>query len=95
MLTQAQRIFLANLQMSAEELAKAIRNAADLMRVFNDRQYGSATGVTDDDLREFDLTLQSVGEYIIALQQLINWRDGNPVTQGNYGTALNKVRSLR
>jgi hypothetical protein len=94
MLTQPQQTFIVNLRQNAEALARAILAAQDLVSVFEDRDYGELGTVTDEDLLPFDLTLADVGAYINALQQLLNWRDGQAVTQGEHGAAVNKVRQL-
>lgn len=94
MLTQPQEQFIANMRRNAEQLAQAVLTASDIVFVFEDRDYGELGTVTDEDLLPFDLTLAGVGAYINALQQLLNWRDGQAVTQGEHGAAVNKVRQL-
>ena len=94
MLTQPQERFVANMRQNAEALAQAILAASDIVSVFFDRDYDGVGTVTDEDLLPFDLTLADVGAYINALRQLLNWRDGQAVTQGEHGAAVNKVRQL-
>ena len=94
MLTQPQEQFIANMRRNAEQLAQAVLTASDIVSVFEDRGYGEIGTVTDEDLLPFDLTLADVGAYINALRQLLNWRDGQAVTQGEHGAAVNKVRQL-
>jgi hypothetical protein len=93
MLSKHEERFIIALRQNAEDLARAINGAADPVAIFQDRGY-NVDSVTDDDLALHDLTLTDVGAYVVALQQLINWRDNRAVVQGNYREALNKVRHL-
>lgn len=94
MLTNTQQRFIVVMRSNAEALAQAVAQAGEVVAVFVDRDYDDVSTVTDEDLAEFDLNRADVAAYIAACQQLINWRDNLVVTQGDYGEAINKVRSL-
>lgn len=94
MLSQPQQQFIANMRRNAEQLAQAVLTASDIVTIFEDRGYDEIGTVTDEDLEAYDLTLTDVGAYINALQQLLNLCDGQEVSQGEHGAAINRVRQL-
>lgn len=91
-LTEPKRRYIILLRELGRDLARAMSTAQDLHSVFFDREYDEATGVTDADLVEWDMTKADVSAFINCCEQLINLRDNAAVTQGDWGATINVVR---
>lgn len=83
------------LQATANSLAQAIDALRDAETVYFDRGYnsGGSNPITDADISALGVTAANVASMITLAQQLIKFADNLAVTQGDYDSTLNVMRT--
>ena len=74
------------------------RMDTDVVAVYTDRFYGPGGGneITDADIAAegYDWNANDLANGMNLCNQLVNFRDNAPVTQGDYGQIMNTLRGL-
>ena len=97
-LTAEQNAYVRGVTDTMDAVANAISSGDQQQQIYTDRLYGPAGAreITDADLTaagyDFDANMLALG--VTLYQQLLNFRDNQPVVQGDYGTTMNTLRSL-
>jgi hypothetical protein len=87
--------FATQCQTHATTLAQVSDALSDIETVYFDRGYNSGGGdeLVDGDITALEITAANIGSLITLAQQLRNFVDNAAVTQGDYDSTLNVLRT--
>ncbi len=81
-------------QTMSNNLAVVLNSAADLESSYFDRGYNAGpTAITDSDVESLGITAANVSSFITMSQQLAKFVGNEVVTQGDYDSTINAMRT--
>lgn len=88
--------YVRALRANASQLATVRRGIFDMEDVYFKREYnaGGANAITDEDIEGLGITAADVANWITMLQQLDNFFENQPVSQGDYEATLSVMRDI-
>lgn len=88
-------VFSQKGQEVSNALAKAANDLEDFVSTFFDRGYniGGADQIVDADIASLGIDAATLNSFVTTAQQLANFFGNAAVTQGDYDSSVNKMRT--
>jgi len=86
--------FTTKFQDAVTQLAQLLSSLDAFWTTYYKREYntGAANEITNVDIEALEITAADIAAAITLVEQLRNFRDNQPVLQGDYAATLAKVR---